>query len=139
MQETQETQIQSLGLEDPLEEGMATHSNILAWRTSHGPQGGKESDSTESSWHRRTCAVTSLCHKPQWFLETCKYKPSQPSVSNHLYPGSHTPFQVYPVLCPYFPLCLPTSKPFIQASPGTPLHLQQPASPELPSFSLVIS
>ena len=22
----------SLGLEDPLEEGMATHSNILAWR-----------------------------------------------------------------------------------------------------------
>ena len=33
MQETQETQIQSLGQEDPLEEGMATHSNILAWRT----------------------------------------------------------------------------------------------------------
>ena len=29
--ETQETQDQSLGWEDPLEEGMATHSNILAW------------------------------------------------------------------------------------------------------------
>ena len=28
----QETQIGSLGLEDPLEEGMATHSGILAWR-----------------------------------------------------------------------------------------------------------
>ena len=28
----QETQIQSLGWEDPLEEGMATHSSILAWR-----------------------------------------------------------------------------------------------------------
>ena len=27
-----ETQVQSLGGEDPLEEGMATHSNILAWR-----------------------------------------------------------------------------------------------------------
>ena len=27
-----ETQVQSLGLEDPLEKGMATHSNILAWR-----------------------------------------------------------------------------------------------------------
>ena len=26
MQETQETQVQSLGVEDPLEEGMATHS-----------------------------------------------------------------------------------------------------------------
>ena len=24
--------VQSLGREDPLEEGMATHSNILAWR-----------------------------------------------------------------------------------------------------------
>ena len=28
----QETYIQSLGWEDPLEEGMATHSSILAWR-----------------------------------------------------------------------------------------------------------
>ena len=28
----QETQVQSLGLEDPLEEGMATHSSILAWK-----------------------------------------------------------------------------------------------------------
>ena len=28
----QETQIPSLGREDPLEEGMATHSSILAWR-----------------------------------------------------------------------------------------------------------
>ena len=27
-----ETQVQSLGLEDPLEKGMATHSSILAWR-----------------------------------------------------------------------------------------------------------
>ena len=27
-----ETWVQSLGWEDPLEEGMATHSNILAWR-----------------------------------------------------------------------------------------------------------
>ena len=27
----QETQVQSLGWEDPLEEEMATHSSILAW------------------------------------------------------------------------------------------------------------
>ena len=27
----QETQVQSLGQEDPLEKGMATHSSILAW------------------------------------------------------------------------------------------------------------
>ena len=32
MQVTQETQVLSLGWEDPLEEEMATHSNILAWR-----------------------------------------------------------------------------------------------------------
>ena len=28
----QETQVQSLGQEDPLEKGMATYSSILAWR-----------------------------------------------------------------------------------------------------------
>ena len=32
VQETQETLVQSLGGEDPLEEEMATHSSILAWR-----------------------------------------------------------------------------------------------------------
>ena len=31
VQETQETQARSLGREDPLEEGLATHSSILAW------------------------------------------------------------------------------------------------------------
>ena len=28
----QETRVQSLGQEDPLEKGMATHSSIRAWR-----------------------------------------------------------------------------------------------------------
>ena len=28
----QETRVQSLGQEDPLEKGIATHSSILAWR-----------------------------------------------------------------------------------------------------------
>ena len=28
----QENQVQSLGQEDPLDKGMATHSSILAWR-----------------------------------------------------------------------------------------------------------
>ena len=32
VQETQEMWVQSLGQEDPLEERMATHSSILAWR-----------------------------------------------------------------------------------------------------------
>ena len=32
MQETKETQVQFLGKEDPLKEGMETHSSIPAWR-----------------------------------------------------------------------------------------------------------
>ena len=32
MQETQETRVWSLGQEDPLQEEMATHSSILAWK-----------------------------------------------------------------------------------------------------------
>ena len=46
--------VQSLGGEDPLEEEVATHSSILAWRIhgqwsllGYGPQGHKESDTTE--------------------------------------------------------------------------------------------
>ena len=32
VQEMQETWVPSLGWEDPLEKGMATHSSILAWK-----------------------------------------------------------------------------------------------------------
>ena len=44
-----ESWVRSLGWEDPLQEGKATHSSILAWRI-HGlysPWGRKESDMTE--------------------------------------------------------------------------------------------
>ena len=37
----QETWIQSLGWEDPLEKGMATHSSILAWRIPWTEQPGR--------------------------------------------------------------------------------------------------
>ena len=45
----QETWVQSLGWEDPLEKGMATHSSILAWRIPWTLQsvGHKESNPTE--------------------------------------------------------------------------------------------
>ena len=59
---TWETWVQSLGQEDPLEEGMATYSSILAWRIpwieelmSYSPWGRKESDMTE----RLTLSVSS--------------------------------------------------------------------------------
>ena len=51
--EIQGTQVWSLGQEDPLEKGMATHSRILAWRIPWTEEPGglpwslKESDTTE--------------------------------------------------------------------------------------------
>ena len=54
MQETQELWVRSLGQEDPLEEEVATHSSILAWKILArnpgtclvGPWGCKELDTT---------------------------------------------------------------------------------------------
>ena len=40
MQETEEKGVQSLGQEYPLEEGIATHSSILAWRISWAEEPG---------------------------------------------------------------------------------------------------
>ena len=61
----QETQVQSLGREDPLEKEPATHSSILAWRipwTKRGPVGDspwghKESDVTERTNKLSLCAA----------------------------------------------------------------------------------
>ena len=51
MWEMQEMRVQSLGGEDPLEKGMATHPNILAWRIPWTEEPGrlqsKELDMTE--------------------------------------------------------------------------------------------
>ena len=53
LQETQETQVQSLGQEDLLEEGITTQSSILAWRIpwTEEPGVSKESDMTEAAAH----------------------------------------------------------------------------------------
>ena len=47
----QETWVQSLGWEDPLEKGKATHSSILAWRIQglYSSRGLQELDTTEQS------------------------------------------------------------------------------------------
>ena len=61
MQVAQETWVWSLGWEDPLEEGMTTHGNILAWRIPRTEESGglqsishKESDTTEATKHAHT-------------------------------------------------------------------------------------
>ena len=41
MQETQEVWVQSLGWEGSLEEGVATHSSILAWRIPRTEEAGR--------------------------------------------------------------------------------------------------
>ena len=55
-QESQETQVQSLGQEDPLKKGTATQASILGWRIPWlekpdvlQSKGCKESDTTEAS------------------------------------------------------------------------------------------
>ena len=48
-----ETWVQSLGQEDPLEKGMATHSSVLAWRISWTEEpGGLQSMGLQKSWTR---------------------------------------------------------------------------------------
>ena len=41
MREKQETQVPALGQKDPLEESMATHSSILAWKILGTEEPGK--------------------------------------------------------------------------------------------------
>ena len=72
MQKTQETQIQTLAREDPLEKEMATYSSIFAGK-SHGqrslvgssPQGRKDSDITKATEHASTKRFLNLETKRQ--------------------------------------------------------------------------
>ena len=68
----QETQVQSLGWEDPQEKGMATHSSIHAWKVSwtEGPVGLQ---STGSQWIRHDWETVHnknnpLEHLPQYLV-----------------------------------------------------------------------
>ena len=50
--QVQEAWVQSLGWEDPPEEGMATHSSILAWRISWTEEpGGLQSTGSQRVGH----------------------------------------------------------------------------------------
>ena len=52
-QEIQETQIRSLGWKDPLEEGTATHSSVLAWRIPRTEEpGGLQSMGSQRLRHK---------------------------------------------------------------------------------------
>ena len=69
VQEIQETWVRSLGKEDPLEEGMAAHSSVLAWRIpwAEEPSGLQ---STGSQIVRHTQCVRTMKNRPtmdQWW------------------------------------------------------------------------
>ena len=52
MQEIQETRVCFFGQEDPLEEGMATHSSVLAWKIPWTEEpGGLQSRGSERVEH----------------------------------------------------------------------------------------
>ena len=51
MQETQETWVQSLGQEDPLEKEMATHFSITAWKIPWTEEPGKQQSHSQKVGH----------------------------------------------------------------------------------------
>ena len=76
VEELQQTQVWSLGQEDPLEKSMATHSSILAWEVLQSEEpGGPQSDlqsqtrlkqlgnGNSSSYNSRRFASLSLCYE----------------------------------------------------------------------------
>ena len=58
----QETQVQSLGREDPLEKEMATHSSILAWKTLWMEEPGR----LQSMGSQRVGVTSLLLHFHAW-------------------------------------------------------------------------
>ena len=84
MKEMQEMHMQSLGLEDPWEESLATHSSIITWRISRTEEpGGLQSmgsprDTTEQL-RTRTC-VHARMHTHTWKLAPVYKDPGKQTV-----------------------------------------------------------
>ena len=87
MQEMQETQVQSLSWEDPLEEEMATHFSIFAWEipwteepVGYSSWGPKKSDTTEQG--------TTISYQLKQFIQQILFSlfipwdPEQTEISN---------------------------------------------------------
>ena len=81
MQETQETWVGSLGQEDPLEEEIATHSSILAWKIPWTKEPGRlqsigsqrvgydEQLNTSTSLHRPRETLKELFESFTWSMQ----------------------------------------------------------------------
>ena len=64
----QEIQVRSLGLEDPLEEGMATRSSMLAWRIWTEEPGGYSPGVAELDATEHTCTLLAASSKSNSFM-----------------------------------------------------------------------
>ena len=81
-----ETQVRSLGWEDPLEKEMATHSSTLAWRIPCGEEPGRLQSTgsqrvghdftftfTFRTWKQPRCSLTDEWIKKMWYIYTMEY------------------------------------------------------------------
>ena len=87
----QETQVQSLGQEDPLEKGMATHSSILAWRIPWTEEpGGLQSTGLQRVRHDWATNTTTTAWSPAHTIIPFKFLRNQHTVSHSTYTTLHS-------------------------------------------------
>ena len=129
----QDTWVQSLGQEDSLEKGKATHSSILAWRIPWTEEFGRlqfmESQGVQHDWVTNTqraksycCPVAQLCLTLWDSMDCSTPGPMCPSPSPGAYPNS----------CPLSKWCHPTISssiiPFSSCLPSFPASGSFPVS-----------
>ena len=99
MQETPETWVRSLGREDPLEEEMATHSSVLAWRIPCTEEPGglqsmgskKKLDTTEHTANTHTHTQMPLTVSPTWTVFSLSHTLDVCAALNYCLTASFTP------------------------------------------------
>ena len=70
---TQRTWVPSLGWEEPLEKGMATHSSILAWEMSWTVEPGRlQSTGLQRAGHDRAANMSLFFHE-LWYIEILSF------------------------------------------------------------------
>ena len=70
----QETRVESLGQEEPLEKGMATHSSILAWRIPWTEEpGGLQSMESQRVGHDLVTDTLTLTSKESSFIKSLHF------------------------------------------------------------------
>ena len=86
-----ETQVRSLGWEDPLEKEMATHSSILAWKIPYMEDpGGLQSTGSQRVGHNWESSLSPSCPLSQWCHPTISSSATCFSSCPQSFPASGT-------------------------------------------------